>query len=166
MTRCTSETDIAVLREELAGEGYLRAARRGTKPARSQPPLVFRSSDGFQILVGRNNRQNDQLTLKQAAKQDLWLHTQGIPGSHVIVVSQGREIPESTIYEAALLAAHHSKGKDSAQVPVDYCPVRYVKKPNGAKPGMVIFTNYQTLYVKPDEEILERCREGVHETAG
>ena len=166
LTRCTSETDIAVLREELAGEGYLRAARRGTKPTRSQPPLVFRSSDGFQILVGRNNRQNDQLTLKQAAKQDLWLHTQGIPGSHVIVVSQGREIPESTIYEAALLAAHHSKGRDSAQVPVDYCPVRYVKKPNGAKPGMVIFTNYRTLYVKPDEEILERCREGVHETAG
>lgn len=166
LTRCTSETDIAVLREELAGEGYLRGAGRGAKPTRSQPPFVFRSSDGFRILVGRNNRQNDQLTLKQAAKQDLWLHTQGIPGSHVIVVSDGREIPDTTVYEAALLAAHHSKGKDSAQVPVDYCPVRFVKKPNGAKPGMVIFTNYQTVYVKPDAEILERCREGANETAG
>ena len=166
LTRCTSETDIAVLREELAGEGYLRGAGRGAKPTRSQPPFVFRSSDGFRILVGRNNRQNDQLTLKQAAKQDLWLHTQGIPGSHVIVVSDGREIPDTTVYEAALLAAHHSKGKDSAQVPVDYCPVRFVKKPNGAKPGMVIFTNYQTVYVKPDVEILERCREGANETAG
>ena len=116
---------------------------------------------GYHVTEAPNGR-----LAVQAAKQDLWLHTQGIPGSHVIVVSGGREIPESTIYEAALLAAHHSKGKDSAQVPVDYCPVRFVKKPNGAKPGMVIFTNYQTVYVKPDEDILERCREGAHETAG
>ena len=147
--------------------GYIRKRPSGGKrPKITSKPFHYISSDGFHMYVGKNNLQNDELTFQFAKGNDWCFHAKGAPGSHVIVVSQGREIPESTIYEAALLAAHHSKGKDSAQVPVDYCPVRYVKKPNGAKPGMVIFTNYQTLYVKPDEEILERCREGVHETAG
>ena len=115
------------------------------------PLTEFTASDGTRILVGRNNRQNDQLTLKTANKNDIWLHTQNIPGSHVILETGGREPSQQVLEEAAQLAAYHSKARDSAQVPVDYCAVRYVKKPAGAKPGMVIFTNQHTLYVKPEQ---------------
>ena len=123
---------------------------------RPLPPLQYRSSDGFTILCGRNNRQNDKLTLKTAHNYDLWLHTQRIAGSHVIVVADGKEIPNRTIEEAAVIAAYNSKARDSAKVPVDYTLVRYVKKPNGAKPGMVIFTDYQTVYVTPDPALAEQ----------
>ena len=99
--------------------------------------------------MGRNNKQNDKLTLKEAAKLDLWLHTHEIPGSHVILETAGKEPSEQTILEAAQLAAYHSKAKESAQVPVDYCLVKFVKKPVGAKPGKVIFSNYKTVYVTP-----------------
>ena len=118
-------------------------------------PLHFQTSDGFTVLVGRNNRQNDQLTLKQAHKNDVWFHTQKIPGSHVILVTQGREPTEIALAEAAGLAAFHSRGKDSAQVPVDYTLVRYVSKPQGAKPGMVIYARQKTLYVTPDAEFVK-----------
>lgn len=117
------------------------------------PPLEFESSDGFKILVGRNNRQNDKLTLKTASKNDMWLHTKDIHGSHVIVVSDGKEISDTAIYEAARLAAYHSKARNSSQVPVDYTLVRYVSKPNGSKPGMVIYVNNKTLYVKPSQTV-------------
>ncbi len=149
LSRAESETELLLLREELREQGYVRS-RTKQKPPKQMPPMLYASSDGFPILVGRNNRQNDQLTLKTAAKNDLWLHTQNIPGSHVILVTDGREPTETAVREAAVLAAFHSKARDSAQVPVDFTRVRYVKKPNGAKPGMVIFTNQQTLYVKPD----------------
>ena len=122
--------------------------------------MEFVSSDGFKILVGRNNKQNDKLTLKTAEKTDIWLHTKDIPGSHVIICAEGNEVPENTITEAAVLAAYHSKGKNSAQVPVDYVEVRFVKKPAGAKPGMVIFTNNRTLYIRPDEEIVGKLKKG------
>ena len=121
-------------------------------------PLKFRSSDGFDILVGRNNRQNDQLTLKTAKATDIWLHTQGLAGSHVIIRTEGRDVPEQTLFEAAMLAAYHSKGRESSQVPVDYTAVKFVKKPAGAKPGMVIVTNNRTLFVAPDEELCERLK--------
>ncbi|MGN0689378.1 MAG: NFACT RNA binding domain-containing protein, partial [Oscillospiraceae bacterium] len=103
-------------------------------------------------------RQNDRLTCKLAEKTDIWLHTKDIPGSHTIICARGESIPERTIAEAAVLAAFHSKGKNSAQVPVDYVEVRYVKKPAGAKPGMVIFTNNRTLYVTPDSEVVEKIK--------
>ena len=154
LSRADSETELLLLRDELQQQGYIRS-RSKQKPPRQQPPMLYESSDGFPILVGRNNRQNDQLTLKTAAKNDLWLHTQNIPGSHVILVTDGAEPSETAIREAAVLAAYHSKARDSAQVPVDFTKVRYVKKPNGAKPGMVIFTNQQTLYVKPDAALCE-----------
>ena len=99
---------------------------------------------------------NDQLTLKTASKNDIWLHTQNIPGSHVILVTDGAEPSETAIREAAVLAAYHSKARDSAQVPVDFTKVRFVKKPGGAKPGMVIFTNQQTLYIKPDAALCHK----------
>ena len=146
-----TENDLEQLRAELAEQGYLRLLRRKGKPPKSLPPMEFTASDGTRILVGRNNRQNDQLTLKTANKNDIWLHTQNIPGSHVILETGGREPSQQVLEEAAQLAAYHSKARDSAQVPVDYCAVRYVKKPAGAKPGMVIFTNQHTLYVKPEQ---------------
>lgn len=119
------------------------------KHAPSLPPRRVRSQDGFLILIGRNNKQNDKLSLSQARPDDLWLHTQKMPGSHVIILREGREIPESTIEEAAAYAAWFSKGKDSNQVPVDYLPAGKLRKPAGSRPGYVIFTGQRTLYVQP-----------------
>ena len=110
------------------------------------------------ILAGRNNKQNDKLTLKTAEKNDIWCHTKNITGSHVIISANGEMPPQRTIEEACIIAAFNSKARESSQVPVDYCLARYVKKPNGAKPGMVIFTNNKTLYVKPDRELAEKLR--------
>ena len=109
------------------------------------------SPDGFKVLIGRNNRQNDELTLKIADKTDWWFHTKNIPGSHVIVRSDGNELPESTVMFAALIAAKNSKAANSSSVPVDYTKVKYVKKPAGAKPGMVIYKTNRTVFVTPIE---------------
>jgi len=160
LMRSTTENEVLLLRQELAEQGYLRLKGGKQKPPKELPPMEFVSSDGFRILVGRNNKQNDKLTLKTAEKTDIWLHTKDIPGSHVIICTDGNEVTDETIVEAAVLAAYHSKGKNSAQVPVDYVEVRFVKKPAGSKPGMVIFTNNRTLYVKPDEEIVGKLKKG------
>lgn len=159
LSRAETERDLSEIRQELTGQGYLRAPRGKQKPAAAAAPLKFRSSDGFQILVGRNNRQNDRLTMKQASNNDIWFHTKNIPGSHTILVTEGKEPTETALREAALLAAWHSRGRESSQVPVDYTQVRHVSKPNGAKPGMVIYVDYNTVYVTPDEETAERLRE-------
>ncbi len=159
VSRTDSETDLAEIRRELREQGYLRGGvRADEKVKKLSEPLKFRSSEGFDILVGRNNRQNDQLTLKTAKATDIWLHTQGLAGSHVIIKAEGKEVPEQTLFEAAMLAAYHSKGRESSQVPVDYTAVKFVKKPAGAKPGMVIFTNNRTLFVAPDEALCERLK--------
>ena len=160
LTRARTDSDIVELRIELAEQGYIRSGKMKGKPPKEQPPLKFISSDGFVIVVGRNNRQNDKLTLKTADKNDIWFHTHDIPGSHVILLTNGMEPSEQTLSEAAMLAAYHSKAKNSSQVPVDYTRVKYVKKPSGAKPGMVIFTNNTTLYIKPDEEKVNNMKEG------
>ena len=142
---------MEALRNELTEEGYLR--RKKTHQIQKKQkikPIEYRSSEGFRILVGRSNTENDYLTLKMAGRNDLWLHTKDIPGSHVIVFLEGKEADESTIYEAAKIAAYHSKARNSEQVPVDYVPVKYVKKPGKSKPGMVIFTGNRTVYVKPE----------------
>ena len=114
------------------------------------------TSSGFQVLVGRNNRQNDQLTLKEADRRDLWFHTQKIHGSHAILRTQGQEVDDDTIVEAAKLAAYYSQARESGNVPVDYTPVKNVKKPAGARPGMVIYTTCRTVNVTPDEELVKR----------
>lgn len=121
--------------------------------------MRYRSSDGFTILCGRNNVQNDRLTLKESRNYDVWFHTQKIPGSHTVVVSDGREVPNSTLEEAAVIAAYNSKARDSTRVPVDYTYIKNVKKPNGAKPGMVIYETYETAIVTPDEELVQRLAE-------
>lgn len=158
LTRASSENDIIQLRLELKEQGYVRYAGGMAKPPKALPPMEYKSSDGFSILVGRNNKQNDQLSLKFAEKTDIWLHTQLITGSHVLILTDGENPPDRTIEEAAVIAAVNSSGRDSGLVPVDYCLARYVKKPVGAKPGKVIFTNYKTAFVKPDTELEQRLR--------
>ena len=158
LTRASSENDIIQLRLELSEQGYIRAGGSKQKPPKALPPVEYRSSDGFTIFVGRNNHQNDWLTLKFAEKSDIWLHTQTITGSHVIIVAEGEEVPDKTIEEAAVIAAVNSRGRNSNLVPVDYCLAKFVKKPSGAKPGKVIFTNYKTAFVKPDIELEQQLR--------
>jgi predicted ribosome quality control (RQC) complex YloA/Tae2 family protein len=158
LTRASTESEINELRLELAEQGYIRFGKMKGKASKALPPLEFISSDGYTILVGRNNKQNDKLSMKMAGKMDLWLHTQNITGSHVIILTNGEMPPGRTIEEAAIIAAYHSKARNSSQVPVDYTFARYVKKPNGAKPGMVIFTNNKTVYIKPDEKVVERLK--------
>lgn len=158
-SRTDSESDLAEIRRELREQGYLKGGvRADEKVKKTSDPLHFRSGEGFEILVGRNNRQNDQLTLKTAKATDIWLHTQGIAGSHVIIRTEGRQPGEQTLFEAAQLAAFHSKGRSGSGVPVDYVAVKFVKKPAGAKPGMVIFTNNRTLYVTPDENLVNSLK--------
>ncbi len=158
LSRASSDGELAEIKAELAQEGYVRLSRSKGKEAKALPPIEYRSSDGFRIQVGRNNRQNDQLTLKTAEKTDIWLHTKDFTGSHVIISTHGGDVPEKTIEEAALIAAYNSSARNSSLVPVDYTLVRYVKKPSGGKPGMVIFTNQKTLYVTPDEETVEALK--------
>ncbi|MBQ2739326.1 MAG: DUF814 domain-containing protein, partial [Oscillibacter sp.] len=110
---------------------------------------------GHRVLVGRNNRQNDKLTMKDADHRDLWLHTQKIHGSHVILCTEGRSVDDDTIVEAAKIAAYYSQARESGNVPVDYTPVKNVKKPAGARPGMVIYHVYNTVNVTPDEEFVK-----------
>lgn len=149
LTRAEGEEEIAELRAELAEQGYIRGGKGKAKPPKTKPPIMFTSPDGYKIAVGRNNIQNDKLTLKTAEKTDIWLHTKDIPGSHVIIFTHGTNPPDETVMFAARLAAYHSKAKSSSQVPVDYVPVKLVKKPAGSKPGKVIFTGNRTVYVKP-----------------
>ena len=150
LARAETERDLAEIRAELQEQGYLRRLRsKKDKPAAVSAPMQFTTSDGFTVLVGRNNRQNDRLTLKTANNNDIWFHTKNIPGSHTVLVTNGREPTETAMEEAAKLAAQHSRAKDSSQVPVDYTKVRNVSKPQGAKPGMVIYVRYKTMYVTP-----------------
>lgn len=154
--RAQNERELAQIREELEQQGYLRKQNSKRQKQTALPFLEFESSDGFKILVGRNNLQNDKLTLKTAAKTDMWLHTKDIHGSHVIIRADGREITDTAIVEAASLAAYHSKAQNSSKVPVDYTLVKHVSKPNGAKPGMVIYVNNRTVYVEPKDSVSQK----------
>lgn len=158
LSRAAGFGEINEIRSELAASGYLKRKSTGNKKGLQKPsaPMEYRSSDGLKMLVGRNNVQNDKLSLKTAAKGDMWLHTQKIPGSHVIICAEGGEIPETTLLEAARLAAYHSRARESANVPVDYTLAKNLKKPVGAKPGKVIYHVYNTLYVTPDKDEVER----------
>lgn len=156
LAQAESEQDFNDIRTELTDGGYLRG--RGKKQPgfqRASKPREFRSSAGLRILVGRNNRQNDRLTTKDADKRDIWLHTQKIHGSHVILCTGDAEPDEQSLMEAASLAAYFSQAQGSTKVPVDYTPVKFVKKPAGAKPGMVVYTTYQTMLADPDEELVK-----------
>lgn len=158
---CTNEQDIKEIRQELRDNGYIKKTK-GKKEKTSQKkskPLHFISSDGYDIYVGKNNFQNDELTLKLAKSKDMWLHTKKIPGSHVIVVYKGEAFPDATLTEAAMLAAYYSKAQGSPMVPVDYTEKKNVKKPNGAKPGMVIYETNKTAYVDSNESIINNLKQ-------
>ncbi len=149
LTASTTLADVDEIRTELIAGGYLKDARKRTAPSKKPQPLKFTAPDGTEILVGKNNAQNDRLTFKLAAPDDLWLHAKDITGSHVIVRSS--RVSDETLNFAAQIAAYFSKARDSSNVPVDYVPCKFVKKPSGAKPGFVIFTNQRTLYVTPNK---------------
>lgn len=149
-----SLADIEEIREELTEEGYLRARPGRNRKPKSKNPVLERyaSSEGFEIYLGKNNKQNEYLTNRLAAPNDTWLHTKDIPGSHVVI--RGTEFGDATLAEAAMLAAYHSKARQSSHVPVDYTLVRHVKKPKGTKPGFVIYEQQKTLFITPDEAAL------------
>lgn len=159
LTLAESEQDFNDIRAELTDGGYLRAKGR-KQPQRPSKPREFRSTAGLRILVGRNNRQNDRLTAKDAEKWDIWLHTQRIHGSHVILCTGGAQPDEQSLLEAASLAAYFSQAQDGTKVPVDYAPVKFVKKPSGSPPGFVNYTNYKTILADPSEELVKRLAAG------
>ncbi len=156
LSRAVTAEDIDALRQELQEGGYLRAAKNGKRTAVPIKPKTFVSDDGFTILVGRNNVENDRLTTKTARGSDIWMHTKNIAGSHVIVLCEGKTPPDRTLEQAAILAALHSKASEGKQVPVDYTQVKNVHKPAGAKPGFVIYETNRTAYVDPDPALAER----------
>lgn len=152
------EAALAEIRAELKSQGYLKYYKARDKKQKPADFLRYESTDGFLILVGRNNAQNDKLTLKTARGKDLWFHVKNAPGSHVVVMSGGREIPDATKTQAAVLAAVHSSQNGGAKVQVDYTAVKNVWKANGAKPGMVLYDPYETAVVTPDPALAERLR--------
>ena len=159
IAQAETEQDFLDIRAELREAGFLKKQGKGKKDkSRPAAPWEFRTSSGLRVLVGRNNRQNDKLTLKDADRRDLWLHTQKIHGSHVILRCAGRPPSEEDIAEAAMVAAWFSQARESGNVPVDYTEVRNVKKPAGARPGMVIYTTCRTVNVTPEEAAVERLR--------
>ena len=159
VAQAETEQDFLDIRSELREAGFLKKQGKGKRDkARPAAPWEFRTTSGLRVQVGRNNRQNDKLTLKDADRRDLWLHTQKIHGSHVILWTEGGQPDLQSLNEAAVLAAWFSQARDSSKVPVDYTPVRFVKKPGNARPGMVVYTTYQTLMVQPDGDLVKRLR--------
>ncbi|MEG1993686.1 MAG: NFACT RNA binding domain-containing protein, partial [Oscillospiraceae bacterium] len=160
LSRCKVESELNALREELSSVGYIK--KSSAKNQKQTKPQFKRyiSSDGFLILVGKNNLENDQLTLKIAKASDVWFHTKDIPGSHTVVFSEGKIVPEKTLEEAAIIAATNSKASEGSHlVAVDYTIIKNVKKPNGSKPGMVIYNYYTTAYVDPSKELCTSLEE-------
>lgn len=156
-----SSQDIEDIRDELREQGYLKKQRRNVKKKKNvSKPEKYVSTDGDVIYVGKNNKQNDELTMRTANKTDWWLHTKGIPGSHVVIRNDNPS--DQTIEEAAILAAYNSKYRMSSSVPVDYTQIKHVNKPNGAKPGYVIYENQNTVFVTPDKNIIRELKTNAH----
>ena len=161
LSRAENENDLAEIRAELEQGGYVRQERKkGNKPqkVKESRPMEFRSTEGYEIYVGKNNRQNDLLSLKMARKDDLWFHVQKFHGTHVILACAGQTPSDETITEAAQLAAWFSQAREGQNTPVDVTPVRFLKKPKGAKPGMVVYDKYRTVIVTPEEALVEKLR--------
>lgn len=162
LSRAEGEQDLEDIRKELEDAGYLKHRKSPhlkKKRTTVGKPLEFRSSGGFPISVGKTNSQNDHLTMKLAGREDYWFHTQKIHGAHVILWTGGRKVDEESLVEAAMLAAWFSQGREGAKVPVDYTRVKYVRKPNGAKAGMVTYQNHETIYVTPEEGVVKGLKE-------
>lgn len=153
--RAKVESDLSEVKNELFLGEYIKLSKVNDKKIKPLPPIEYNLCENVRVLVGRNNHQNDKLTLKMAAKKDLWFHVKDMPGSHTILVADENSIDDEVILKTAKIAAYHSKAKNSSNVPVDFALVKDVKKPAGAKPGMVIYNNYRTLYVTPDESFMK-----------
>lgn len=151
LERSTLEREFSEIKDELISQGFIKPKKSGKKQMKKQalPPIEFKTSQGLTVLVGRNNIQNDKLTFKVGRKGDMWLHAQKCPGSHVLLLSEGGEIPDDAIVEAAEIAAYYSSAKDGTIVTVDYTDVKNIKKPNGSKPGFVVYYTYYSVNVKP-----------------
>ena len=151
LERSTLEREFGEIKDELISQGFIKPKKSNKKQMKKQslPPLEFKTTQGLTVLVGRNNIQNDKLTFKTGRKGDIWLHAQKCPGSHVLLVADGEEVPDDAIVEAAEIAAYYSSAKDSTVVTVDYTDVKNIKKPNGAKPGFVVYYTYYSVNVKP-----------------
>ncbi len=158
---CFEEVDIEEIRDELRELGYIKKGVKKQKRQKKAQWLHYKSEDGFDIYVGKNNKQNDELTMRFAEGNDIWLHTKNIPGSHVIIRTNNSEPPAKTIEEGAMLAAYFSKAQNGSMVPVDYTKKRHVKKPAGSKPGFVIYETNQTAYVTPSKDKLPVLVEGM-----
>lgn len=160
LARSTTFEEMKALKDELVSQGFLNTDNKTGKREKPKKlsPAEYRTTKGFTVLVGRNNTANDYLTLSYADKNDIWFHTKLIHGSHSILVTSGKEPDRESILEAAQIAAYHSKGRMSSSVPVDFTAVKNVRKPSGAKPGMVIYDNYNTVYVTPREDEVERLK--------
>ena len=159
LERAETDRDLSDIRRELTETGYIRA-RKGGKAERVKPqsPLKFVSDDGLEILAGRSNAQNDELTLKLARRTDYWLHTQRVHGSHVIIRCEGEEPPPRTLEQAAGIAAYYSQARGAGKVQVDYTMVRNVRKPSGALPGKVVYTDHKTMLAESDGALAERLK--------
>ncbi len=149
LSRARTDDEVIAIREELVAQGYLKNHRKNNQKPVKLAPKEYISSDGFKILCGRNNIQNDKLTFKDSRKNDIWLHTQKIHGSHTVIITEGKEVPETTIQQAAIVAAYNSKARESSLVPVDYTEIKNVKKPSGSAPGKAVYEHYKTAYVRP-----------------
>lgn len=149
LSRARTDDEVIAIREELVAQGYLKNHRKNNQKPVKLAPKEYISSDGFKILCGRNNIQNDKLTFKDSRKNDIWFHTQKIHGSHTVIITEGKEVPETTIQQAAIVAAYNSKARESSLVPVDYTEIKNVKKPSGSAPGKAVYEHYKTAYVRP-----------------
>ncbi len=157
LDRASTQAEIEEIRNELVVSGFMKFKKKNNqKQTKLLPPMEYMTTDGFRVLVGRNNMQNDKLSLKTASKSDMWLHTQKFPGSHVIIISDNKEISDDAIVEAAEIAAYHSKARDAKLVPVDYTYVKHLKKPQGAPPGKVIYHVYYSVNVTPNKEKIDK----------
>lgn len=156
--RTEKTAELEEIKNELIEGFYIKKSSKLSKKPKISIPNRYISSDGFVILAGKNNVQNDTLTLKTASRNDMWFHTQKIHGTHVILQSGGQQVPETTLNECFMIAAYHSKARTSSNVPVDFCPVSHVRKPRGAKAGMVIYDNYNTAYVTPEAQKIEELK--------
>lgn len=156
LDNAVNSSDVLDVRNELIVAGYVKQSKKQRPAPKQSRPLKFFSSEGLEILIGKNNYQNDEITFKLSQLDDIWLHIKDFPGSHVLIRSGQLPVPENTLYLAAQFAAYFSKGRNSSKVPIDYTKRRNVKKPGGAKPGFVTYTAQKTLYVTPDHEFIEK----------
>lgn len=159
LSRAETDSEITEIKNELSSQGYIKKQDGKKNSQKSLKPMKFKTRDGFSVSVGRNNLMNDRLTLKTAKNYDTWFHVQDAAGSHVICETSGSEITDGAVHDCAVIAAYFSKARESSNVAVDYTLVRNVKKPNGAKPGFVIYETYKTEFATPTIEEVERLKD-------